>query len=218
MTNAYSELYLDDAMNNLGDMVEYAVCDLGFDPDEFFGWFISSGIASKFEKGNPKFIAGMSGYELAETVLDATNVAYERKEPSYSDFKGREFWAGWVLAYYQWKTNRRFEDIVKDGLSLSTVFSMYILHEADVSKFVESANEAANEILSRNKARRKTRLYEIRKARGFTQQQLSDASGVTLRMIQLYEQKQNDISKAQVKIVISLAKALGCDVEDLIDA
>lgn len=214
MTNAYSELYLDDAMNNLGDMVEYAVCDLGFDPDEFFGWFISSGIASKFEKGNPKFIAGMSGYELAETVLDATNVAYERKEPSYSDFKGREFWAGWVLAYYQWKTNRRFEDIVKDGLSLSTVFSMYILHEADVSKFVESANE----IITRNKSNKPSRLHEIRKSRGFTQQQLSDASGVTLRMIQLYEQKQNDISKAQVKIVISLAKALGCDVEDLIDA
>lgn len=214
MTNAYSELYLDDAMNNLGDMVEYAVCDLGFDPDEFFGWFISSGIASKFEKGNPKFIAGMSGYELAETVLDATNVAYERKEPSYSDFKGREFWAGWVLAYYQWKTNRRFEDIVKDGLSLSTVFSMYILHEADVSKFVESANE----IIVRNKSNKPSRLHEIRKSRGFTQQQLSDASGVTLRMIQLYEQKQNDISKAQVKIVISLAKALGCDVEDLIDA
>ena len=214
MTNAYSELYLDDAMNNLGDMVEYAVCDLGFDPDEFFGWFISSGIASKFEKGNPKFIAGMSGYELAETVLDATNVAYERKEPSYSDFKGREFWAGWVLAYYQWKTNRRFEDIVKDGLSMSTVYSMYILHEADVSKFVESANE----IITRNKSNKPSRLHEIRKSRGFTQQQLSDASGVTLRMIQLYEQKQNNISKAQVKIVISLAKALGCDVEDLIDA
>lgn len=35
MTNAYSELYLDDAMHNLGDMVEYAVCDLGFDPDTF---------------------------------------------------------------------------------------------------------------------------------------------------------------------------------------
>lgn len=118
-----------------------------------------------------------------------------------------------VLAYYQWHTGRRFEDIVKDGLTLSTVMSMYILHEADENKFVE----AANEILSRNKARRKTRLYEIRKARGFTQQQLSDASGVTLRMIQLYEQRQNDISKTQVNVVISLANALGCRVEDLLE-
>lgn len=46
---------------------------------------------------------------------------------------------------------------------------------------------------------------------------VSDASGVTLRMIQLYEQRQNDISKAQVNVVISLANALGCRVEDLLE-
>lgn len=213
MTNAYSELYLDDAMQNLGDMVEYAVCDLGFDPDVFFGWFISSGIASKFEKGNPKYITGMSGFELAEAVLTETNVAHEKREPSFVEFKGREYWTGWILAFYQWETGKRFEDIVKDGLTLSTVFSMYVLHEADESKFVE----AANEIIARNRENRKTKLFEIRKARGFTQQQLSKASGVSLRMIQLYEQKQNDISKAQATVVIRLAKVLGCEVEDLID-
>lgn len=211
--SAYNELYLDDAMTGLGDMVEYAVCDLGFDPDEFFDWFISSGIASGFEKGNPKYITGMSGFELAQAVLTATNVTYERREPSYSDFKGREYWAGWILAYYQWETGKRFEDMVKDGLTLSTVFSMYILHEADESKFVECANE----VIARNKEKKKSKLHEIRKARGFTQKQLSDASGVTLRMIQLYEQKQNDIGKAQVNVVISLARALGCEIEDLID-
>ena len=27
--SAYSELYLDDAMQNPGDMIEYAVCGLG---------------------------------------------------------------------------------------------------------------------------------------------------------------------------------------------
>jgi DNA-binding transcriptional regulator YiaG len=211
--NAYNELYLDDAMQNLGDMVDYAVCDLGLDPDEFFGWFISSGIASRFEKGNPKYVGGMSGYELVDAVLRATNVSYEKKEPSYSDFKGREYWAGWIFAYYQWITNQRFEDMVKDGLTLSTVFSMYILHEADVSKFVESANE----VIARNKENRKSKLSEVRKARGFTQQQLSDVSGVSVRMIQLYEQRRNDINKAQVNIVLSLAKSLGCDIEDLME-
>ena len=213
MMGAYSELYLDDAMNNLGDMVEYAVCDLGFDPDEFFGWFISSGISSMFEKGNPKYVAGMSGYELAEAVLSNTNVSYQRREPSYLDFKGREYWAGWILAYYQWKTGRRFEDIVKDGLTLSTIFSMYILHEADESKFVN----VADQIIAEKMARRKTKLHQIRKARGFTQQELSEASGVSLRMIQLYEQRQNDINKAQVTVVINLARVLGCDVEDLLE-
>ena len=213
MTNAYSELYLDDAMQNLGDMVEYAVCDCGYDPDEFFGWFISSGVASKFEKGNPKYIAGMSGFELAEAVLKATNIALPGVAPSHPDFKGREYWAGWIFAYYQWQSGRRFEDIIADGLTLSTIFGMYIHHEADSSKFVESADA----IIRRKKESRKSKLHTIRKARGFTQQQLSDASGVALRMVQLYEQKQNDLSKAQVNVVISLAKALGCEVEDLID-
>lgn len=212
MTNAYNELYLDDAMNNLGDMVEYAVCDLGYDPDEFFNWFISSDIASRFEKGNPKYVSGMSGFELADAVLRATNIDYNQKEPSHTDFKGKEYWAGWILAYYQWESGKRFEDLVKDGLTLSTVLSLYILHEADVSKFVDTADE----IIARNKEKKKSRLTEIRKARGFTQQQLSDASGVSLRMIQLYEQKQNDISKAQVNVVVSLAKSLGCEVDDLI--
>ena len=96
---------------------------------------------------------------------------------------------------------------------MSKVFSMYILHEADESKFVANANQ----ILNRNKQKEKTRLYQIRKVRGFTQQQLSDASGVTLRMIQLYEQRQNDINKAQVHVVVNLAKALGCDIEDLLE-
>lgn len=213
MMNAYSESYLDDAMQNLGDMVEYAVCDCGFDPDEFFGWFISSGIAAKFEKGNPKFVAGMSGFELAEAVLKATNIVSPKIPPSHPDFKGREYWAGWIYAYYQWQSGRRFEDIVADGLTLSTVFSMYILHEADNSKFVESADA----IIRRNKESRKSKLHTIRRARGFTQQQLSQASGVALRMVQLYEQKQNDLSKAQAGVVIRLAKALGCEMEDLID-
>lgn len=213
MMTAYNELYLDVAMNNLGDMVEYAVCDLGFEPDEFFDWFISSGIASRFEKGNPKYIAGMSGIELAEAVLAATNVKYEKRSPSYTDNKGREYWAGWILAYYQWVSNKRFEDIINDGLTLSHIFSMYILHEADVSRFVDTANK----VIARNKEGKNTKLHVIRKARGFTQQQLSEASGVTLRMIQLYEQRQNDISKAQVGVVLNLAKALGCEVEDLIE-
>lgn len=98
------------------------------------------------------------------------------------------------------------------GLTLSVVMSLYILHEADVSKFVESADE----IIQRNKDSRKSKLQLIRKARGLTQQQLSEASGVSLRMIQLYEQKQYELAKAQASIVLDLAKVLGCDAADLI--
>lgn len=213
MMHAYSESYLDDAMQNMGDMIEYALCDCGFEPDEFFGYFLTSGIAAKFENGNPKYVVGMSGVELAETVLRECNVQHRLVVASHPDYKGREYWAGWILAYYQWYTTKRFADIVSGGLALSTILDMYILHEADESKFVESADA----ILERNAAGQKSKLQTIRKARGFTQQQLSEASGVTLRMVQLYEQKQNDLSKAQVNVVISLAKALGCSIEDIVE-
>ena len=96
--NAYNELYLDDAMHNLADMLDYAICDLNYEPDEFFSWFINSGIASKFEKGNPKYITGMSGAELCEAVLKATNIDLPDIPASNPDFKDKEYWAGWVLA------------------------------------------------------------------------------------------------------------------------
>lgn len=213
MTHAYNEEYLDDAMKNLGDMVDYAVQDCGYEPDEFFDLFIASGIATQFENGNPKYVVGMSGVELAQAVLRNTNGTKEFPEPTYSEEYGREYWAGWILAYYQWIRKVRFEDIVSEGLPLSRVCDMYILHEADESKFVENADI----IIERHKMQRKTKLQMIRKARGYTQQQLSDASGVSLRMIQLYEQRQNDINKAQVSVVVCLAHALGCDVEDLLE-
>lgn len=213
MMNAYSELYLDDAMENLGDMIEYAVGECGLPPDEFMNRFISSGIAARFEKGNPKYVAGMSGVELAELVLEVTNpVGKSSRATLKVEEKGREYWAGWILAYYQWITGKRFEDIFENGLPLSQIMSMYILHEADVSKFVESADS----IIERTKKEKQSPLQKIRKARGFSQKELSEASGVSLRMIQLYEQKQNDISKAQVNVVVRLARTLGCDVEDLI--
>lgn len=213
MTNAYSELYLDDAMENLGSMVDYAVGTCGFSPDEFMHRFISSGIAERFGRGNPKYVAGMSGVELAELVLDITNPGGESSRVNlHIEEKGREYWAGWILAYYQWISGKRFEDIFESGLPLSQIMSMYILHEADVSKFVD----VADEVIERSKKEKQSPLQKIRKARGFTQQELSKASGVSLRMIQLYEQKQNDISKAQAGQVVSLARALGCDVEDLI--
>ena len=210
---AYNELYLDDAMQNLGDMIDYAVHDCGYEPDTFFQMFLVSGIATSFERGNPKYVVGMSGVELARAVLRGVNAATDFPEPTYSPDCSREYWAGWILAYYQWLKKKRFEDIVEEGLPLSRICDMYILHEADESKFVEQADM----IIERYRSNRISKLQRIRKARGFTQQQLSEASGVTLRMIQLYEQRRNDINKAQVNVVLSLSKALGCDVEDILE-
>lgn len=213
MTHAYSKSYLDDAMQSLGDMLDYAIVDCGYAPDEFFSWFISSGIATKIENGNPKYITGMSGVELAREVVFLTTGSYPTKERVIKDFASRKYWAGWILAYYQWYSGLKFSDMAENGLSLSEVLSLYILHEADQSKLVDTANE----IISRHKLDKPSNLTTIRKARGFTQGQLAEQSGVALRMIQLYEQRQNDINKAQAGTLLSLAKALGCEMQDLME-
>ena len=53
-------------------------------------------------------------------------------------------------------------------------------------------------------------------AREIYQKQLAAQSGVTLRVIQLYEQNQLDLRRASVSSALALAKKLDCSIEDLI--
>ncbi len=43
-TCAYDEFYLPMAMENLGDALEYAVCELALEPDDFFQRFLSPAV------------------------------------------------------------------------------------------------------------------------------------------------------------------------------
>ena len=61
------------------------------------------------------------------------------------------------------------------------------------------------------------KLKEKRMQRKLSQFQLAKESGVSLRMLQKYEQGDRDIKKAQAETVYKLAKALNCKMEELID-
>ena len=63
----------------------------------------------------------------------------------------------------------------------------------------------------------KSRLKFMREDKGFSQSQLAEKSGVSLRTIQAYEQGYKDINKAQVITVLQLSEALECDVYDIIN-
>ena len=213
MTRAYFDEYLDDAMNNLGDMFDYAVNDCGYGAEDFFTHFIVSGVAASFEKGNPKYIAGLSGPELASEVMYRTQKTRPDTEPSEDVDKSPEYWAGWILAYYQWHTARRFDEMRKNGLNMERVLSLYpTLHEADITKFVAIADQ----IIKKNNDEGVSNLQRIRKACGMTQSKLAMESGAALRMIQLYEQRGKDINKAQIGTLTGIARVLGCEVEDLL--
>ena len=211
-TRAYQKFYLNDAQQNLAVMFDYAIRLLKYDGDQFFLYFIQSEVAQKFEHANPKYIAGMCGIELAQNVL--TKIGAAPKFPTNPKIElGKEFWLGWVLAYYQWYSGLKFSDLREYGLVPSEILSRYILHEADISKFVSIANK----IILANKAASPTRLQKIRKARGLTQKELSELSGVSLRMIQLYEQRQNDINQASGQTINNLARALCCNFYEIME-
>ena len=60
------------------------------------------------------------------------------------------------------------------------------------------------------------KLKLIRTSRGLTHKELAKKSGVNFRMIQHYEQGDKDLNRAAVETVIKLARALDCNITDLI--
>ena len=62
-----------------------------------------------------------------------------------------------------------------------------------------------------------SKLQEKRKAAGFSQRQLADRVGMSVRTLQYYEQGSLDFNKAAAETAYRLAVALGCSVEDLLD-
>lgn len=211
MTHAYAEKYLNDAMENLGEAFDYAVnaCSLGI--DEFMDLFIASGYSGDFGKGNPKYVSGLSGTELVMEIVGKSGKQVSFPEPQTKYGCSPEYWCGWILAYYQWETDRTFKDI-HNNISMLEIRKLYsTLHEAAEEKFVDTVNA----IIRRKNA--PSKLQQQRKRCGYSQKELAEKSGVNLRTLQQYELKTKDISKASVQTVLSLANVLGCRAEDLME-
>ncbi len=212
MTRAYSECYLDDAMNNLGEAVDYAVNSCALTADEFMEMFLTSGYAGQFASGVAKVISGLSGSELVLCVLEASGKALAKIPAPRLEYDcSPEYWSGYILAYFQWSTGMPFRDILK-ALPISEIVRMYpALHEASERK---AADVFADRIRRSVTA---TRLQTVRRASGMSQRTLSERSGVSLRSIQQYEQGTKDINKAAAVSLLSLARTLGCRVEDIME-
>lgn len=211
MMHAYDKVYLDKARTSLGRMLDFAVYDLKYDIADFFGLFIRSGIAERFGDGDFTVTVGMSGVELAYEVLEHAGISIDRIKPNYTVDRSAEYWAGWALAYYQWATSVTFEEIVR-YVPIEDILDLYTpYHEMDIRHFVDKMNAMYRA------AKTETNLKMRRLAVGLSQRKLAELSGVPLRTIQQYEQCQKNINHAATEHTAALAKALYCDVEDLIE-
>lgn len=210
MIRAYNEMYLDDAMECLGGALEYATLFCGMDGQEFLNLFIVCGAADEFGRGNVKFISGMSGIELARYVLTQCGMKVSEHEDLPHINYPPEFWCGWILAYYQWYTGKSFAVLSKQ-LKFTALMDLYgVLHEADPGKAVDVFDQ-----IMAQKA--ETNLAYCRKRKGLSQSQLAKASGVSIRSIQLFEQRRSNINNAQFNHLSAIAKVLDCEIEDLLE-
>lgn len=213
--SAYNESYLYDAMRNLADATDYAVYYKKMKIEKFYDCLIVSGVADRFANCNPKYIAGISGMELADLAIGKAGIktADEIRQPYRQELnKSREYWVGWILTYWQWSSERSFEEMLA-WVPAEKILQMYNpYHEADEQKFVDDVEKWIEE----EEQKRPTKLAIKRNIIGLSQSELAKKSGVNIRSIQQYEQRTKDIRKASVETVMKLAKALYCKVENII--
>ena len=211
MICAYDKVYLDKACTALGRMLDFAVYDLKYNLTYFFDLFISSGVAERFGRGDFTLLVGKSGVELAYEVLERSGIEYERVKVNYTANRSEEYWTGSALAYYQWETALSFEDVIS-CVPIAEICVMYSpYHEMHIQSFVDRMNAYYRALQPQ------TNLKKMRQMAGFSQSELAEVSGVPVRTIQQYEQRQKNINKAQVEYLCMLAQALCCKIEDLVE-
>lgn len=211
MRTAYPETYLNRAMSIMGDIFDYAINDCKIDGAEFVKMFTASTACKKIENGEASYLSGKSGIEIAIECIYETSDKELTIEPSEKFNRSAQYWCGWAVCYYQWWSSRKYSDIFKT-VSFEDMLGLYpTLHEASVEKFASVLDEKVRA------AYPETNLKRIRTSYGCSQRELAEMSGVSLRSIQMYEQRNKDINKAQSDSLHHLAKVLGCTMEDLLE-
>lgn len=213
MIPAYPACYLVSACKNLADAFDFAIETQKIPGQDFLFMLASSSYGKLFAQGNPWAIAGVSGIEA--TMQIAENNGFKLTEPlalqGCPSSLSPAYWVGWALAHYQWFTARNFAEIARMH-SYQRIRDMYNpYHEMDVSHFIKALEEDAAQ------QQAPTALKRLREECGLSQAQLAKKAQVGLRSIQMYEQRNNDIDKAQAANLWRISRALGCSIEDLLE-
>ncbi len=207
---AYPKTYVKDLSHRIGLMLEKShKHDL--DVYDIWNTFIHSNIAKEIEKGNAHYLSGFTSMEyLRELTHDNALVNQMIRNNDHVDFD-QYYWSGSTLIKLQHRYDISFVELDKK-LPLKKILEMYSpFHEMDINRFYEDMDEYFSSI------KEETNLKKYRTNMGLSQSQLAELSNVDIRSIQMYEQRHNDINKAQGITLYKLAKALKVDVQDLLE-
>lgn len=206
----YDASYLPEAMDHLGEALDLAVHDCGLGADAYLALWCATGQAARFAAGDPAVLCRPG----AEQVLDTLHRAGLPLPELPAQIGARdtpEFWCGRTLARYQWETGTDYHELLR-RLPASALLEQF----AALETLEGPALLAALRYLG---ARRDDgpALQRLRRAAGLSQRQLSQRAGVSLRMIQQYEQRAKRINCAAGTALRALARVLGCSMEALLE-
>lgn len=215
MIPAYDETYLPDAMANLAGAFDYALNDCGLPVGLFMDFFATSEAAALFGRGTPKYVCGMSGEELVAEIMRQTG------------------WRAFSICRQPHCAPAQHPNTGPDGYSHtangpgecgSRTFSMCCRStiSCDAPRLCTKPTKADSSTCTTSGPP----IIAPRATPGCTRSACAPdsanpgwpaRSGVTLRSIQMYEQRRKDLGKAAVSTVLALARTLGCRIEDLLE-
>lgn len=237
MTRAFNSLLLPGAMDSLGRMLDYSVHSLRIDAAVMMELFSASNTGEEFSRGDIRLLAGMSGIELAYEILERSGVSYERIPQRHASGPSSEYICGGALARIQWESSAGFaaitevlpvNEMIAEFAALRTELLAKLPLDASPAGRTEALQRLGAEFMEskaalfRSSVTESTRASDtpLKKARiknGLSQRALAEASGVPLRTIQQYEQRQKDLSKARSEYLIMLSGALNCPPASLLE-
>lgn len=146
MTHAYSKLYLESAQDILGQAFDWVTNTCNEDISLFCISFAKSRIASMFESGYPKYVAGCNGAELVNFVREELCLPEYAYPHEFYAHKSPEYWSGWAIAYFQWKSRIPFIRIFHK-IPIEKVIALYpIGHEQDIRNVADIFTDWMNVI------------------------------------------------------------------------
>lgn len=137
MNTAYNALYINDARKIIAHSFDYAVKKMSVPLEQYVNSFINFKYISLIENGDPHYVAGISGIELAKEICNKQGIKYGLLEYN----PGIEYWIGWILSYYQWSRNLKFKDILSK-FNLERFKKAYpTFHECNEKRMFEYLDE-----------------------------------------------------------------------------
>lgn len=196
----YNEMYLNRIRELSALIFEICLYDLNMKDIDFIDKVIDSSIINDLSNADVDII-GRSSIEL---IYELLNIKINKNNYLYKD----EYWIGFNIAYLSWYYNKSFKEVLSE-VNLNEFRKLYITyHEMDERHLKDYLSTRLGV---------KSKLKEMRLKIRLSQSQLAYLSNVNVRNIKTYEQNENDINKAQVNILLSLARVLNCSIEDILD-